>query len=448
MPLQFIRSETHPSNIFFINAESLQDKIDLGALLSRYSRSHKGAETLYKEEFLTNPNRGAEFYAKVFGQYGDDSISELVPHGFAVCLENIPILWSTYLLHFRTLSAIEKSTRYVKAFEYYKPPEKYNPPNLYDVLCKKRIDDYNKEHDKEYRKLSMKVEPKEDLEILAIKRALNARALDETRDLLPLSTLTSLGIMTNLRSWLNILTKEKVRNNPSVYTAELIDPLIELFKKYFPTIFNNDKIDYLTKAEDTILMSKLKTESKIEFNELGDGLNPNIIGDFGLRYSLDFDIALDYRSYINSIERVKKIKPVRETEMLYFTINIPAVDLATFRDIQRHRYFTILINRWNGYQNNDEEFTLLSSPLSTPIDITICGNLRQWTHAIELRTQEQGHPHYRRIFQSCGIIIAKQLEMLREELFPYADWRTDEEIPRSLGRLKSETKRKEGENSE
>lgn len=95
MPLEFIRSETHPSNIFFINAESLQDKIDLGALLSRYSRSHKDAETLYKEEFLNNPNRGAEFYAKVFGQYGDESISESVSYGFAVCFEKIPTLWST-----------------------------------------------------------------------------------------------------------------------------------------------------------------------------------------------------------------------------------------------------------------------------------------------------------------------------------------------------------------
>ncbi len=65
--LEFIRSETHPQNIFFINANSLQDKIDLGALLSRYSRSDKDAETLYKDEFLTNPNRGNEFYAKVLG---------------------------------------------------------------------------------------------------------------------------------------------------------------------------------------------------------------------------------------------------------------------------------------------------------------------------------------------------------------------------------------------
>ncbi|MGD9674650.1 MAG: FAD-dependent thymidylate synthase [Candidatus Nitrosocosmicus sp.] len=441
MVLEFIRSESHPDNIFFINANSLQDKIDLGALLSRYSRSHKDAETLYNEEFLTNPNRGVEFYAKVFGQYDDESISELVPHGFAVCLENIPILWSTYLLHYRTLSAIEKSIRYVKAFDYYKPVNSIRL-KLYDTLCEKRIHDYTKAHVKAYSQLSSKLQPSE-LEKPAVKRALNARALDETRDLLPLSTLTSLGIMANLRSWLNILTKEKVRNNPSVYTAELIDPLTGLFKQYFPTIFSQDKLDYLTKAEDTIFMSKLKTESKIEFNEYEDGLNPNLLNEFELKYSPDIDLGLNYGPYINAIERVKKIKPVRETEMLDITIAIPGIDIATFRDVQRHRYFTILINKWDSYQSNDDEFILLSSPLSTLIDITIKGNLRQWTHTIELRTQEQGHPNYRRIFQSCGILIAKHLGLNKEELFPYADWRSDEEI--GLGRLKAELKKKDSD---
>lgn len=438
--LEFIRSETHPQNIFFINANSLQDKIDLGALLSRYSRSDKDAETLYKDEFLTNPNRGNEFYAKVFGQYGDDSISELVPHGFAVCLENIPILWSTYLLHYRTLSAIEKSTRYVKAFDYYKPSVKFNAPKIYDVLCKKRIDEYNKQHDKAYRKLCMKVDDNE-LEKPAVKRALNARALDETRHNLPLSIFTSLGIMANLRSWLNILSKEKARNNPSLYTVDLIDPLTELFKKYFPTILSNDKIQYLMKAEDNIFRSKLKTESKLEFNDSGDGINPNHLEEFELLYYPDLDIVTNYNAHVSGIERAKKIKPARETEMLDFTIAIPGIDIATFRDIQRHRYFTILINKWDKYQSGEaEEFILLSSPLSTTIDITIKGNLRQWTHAIELRTQEQGHYNYRRIFQSCGIVIAKQLEISKEELFPYADWRTDEEI-KGLGRLKAESKK-------
>lgn len=440
--LLFIRSYTHPKNIFFINAESLQDKIDLGALLSRYSRSDKPAETLYKEEFLTNPNRGNEFYSKVFGQYGDESISELVPPGFAICLENIPILWSTYLLHYRTLSAIEKSTRYVKAFDYYKPDtKKYNVPKFYDTLCKRRIEEYTQAHANAVSKLSENMDTSE-LEKPAVKRALNARALDETRDLLPLATLTSLGIMANLRSWLNILAKEKVRNEPSVYTQELIDPLTNLFKKYFPTIFSDEKISFLQHAETVAFDSKLSLETAMRE---GPG-DPNNIEDFELMNDVDDRLRLYYLAYAYETKRVKKTKSLRETEMLDFTITIPEIDLATFRDVQRHRYFTININRWKNYQSSGNEFELLSSPLSTTIDITIKGNLRQWTHAIELRTQEQGHPNYRRIFQSCGIIIAKQLGMDKEDIFPYADWRSDEEI--GLGRLKSESKRKGGDDKQ
>ena len=137
---------------------------------------------------------------------------------------------------------------------------------MYDAVCKKRIDEYNKSHDKAYRKLSSKIDAN-DLEKPTAKRALNARALDETRDLLPLSTFTSLGIMANLRSWLNILTKEKVRNDPSMYVSELIDPLTELFQKYFPTIFSQGKIDSLKEAETVAFDSKLRLESA--FKEQG-----------------------------------------------------------------------------------------------------------------------------------------------------------------------------------
>lgn len=434
--LEFVRSETHPENIFFINAQTLRDKIDLGALLSRYSRSNKDAETLYEEEFVTNENRGKEFYAKVFGQYGDESISELVPLGFAVCLENVPILWSTYLLHYRTLSAIEKSTRYVKAFDYYRPNVKSNAIQTFNQRCKENIEIYNEEIKKTENRLidDLRIT---DLTNKAVLRALRARSLDECRTLLPLSTLTSVGIMANLRSWLNILTKERVRNSSSMYVKDLVEPLISLFKDNFSSIFSDEKIKYLEKSENIIYPSKLELQI-IEDDEFV-APHVNKIDEFELIYAPDIGPTMDYLPYIEQIDRIKKIKPVREYEMLDFTITIPSVDIATFRDIQRHRYFTIIINRWDNYQSEEQELDLLSSPMNTSIDITIKGNLRQWTHAIELRTQEQGHFNYRKIFQICGNLIAKDLNIDKKQLFPYADWRTDKEV--GLGRLKSELKK-------
>lgn len=289
--LQLIKSKTYPDNIFFINAESLQDKIDLGDLWSPFIRSDKPAQPLYKEEFLTNPNRGSEFYSKVFGQYGYDSISELVPQSFAVCLENISILRSTYLLHYRTLSSIEISTRYVKAFDYYKPA-KLKTPKFYYNTCKARIAEYSQENDKTLSRICATVAQNE-LEKPAMMRAIKARALDETRDFLPLSAVTSLGIMANLRSWFNILTKEKVRNEPFLYIDNLINPLTELFKQHFPTIFSQDKIHNLAKSESGSIESKLNLETS--FNEATG--NPNDLGDFALMSSIDEDTKLSYLSY-------------------------------------------------------------------------------------------------------------------------------------------------------
>jgi len=113
-------------------------------------------------------------------------------------LENIPILWTTYILHYRTLSAIEKSTRYVKAFDYYKPNHKSNAIETFNQRSNQQIEDYNlvikKTGDRLIKKLKIT-----DLTNKAAVRALRTRALDECRTLLPLSTFTSIGIMTNLR---------------------------------------------------------------------------------------------------------------------------------------------------------------------------------------------------------------------------------------------------------
>lgn len=209
------------------------------------------------------------------------------------------------------------------------------------------------------------------------------------------------------------LTEEKVRNNPSIYTEDLIDPLIELFTENFPTRFSPGKLDYLRVSENIIHHSKIELEP----NDRGVEDTNNII-NFELLYKAGAEPVFDNIEYINQVDRIKKIKPLRQYEMLDFTITIPDLDIATFRDIQRHRYFSIIINKWDLMHDSEAELHLLASTLATPIDITIKGNLRQWTHAIEMRTQEQGHHNYRCIFQKCGELIADNLNVNKTILFP------------------------------
>lgn len=52
-------------------------QVDRGALMSRYSRSDKTMRKIFLDEFVTNPNRGKEFYSKILSEYGDDSVAEL-----------------------------------------------------------------------------------------------------------------------------------------------------------------------------------------------------------------------------------------------------------------------------------------------------------------------------------------------------------------------------------
>ena len=58
------------------------NQVDRGALMSRYSRTDKTMRRVYIDEFLSNPNRGLEFYNRVLLEYGDDSVAEL---GTAQC---------------------------------------------------------------------------------------------------------------------------------------------------------------------------------------------------------------------------------------------------------------------------------------------------------------------------------------------------------------------------
>ena len=67
---------------------------------------------VFIDEFLSNPNRGTEFYNKVLLDYGDDSVAEL---GTAQCaLEWVSNISAQKIEDHRIgFSFLEKSSRYV-----------------------------------------------------------------------------------------------------------------------------------------------------------------------------------------------------------------------------------------------------------------------------------------------------------------------------------------------
>src|SRR5271170_2935815 len=96
-----------------------------GALFARYSRSPKSLRRLFLDEFVEDLDisgdasvdatmglrRAEELYARVFGDYGDDSVAQL--GGVHLACEQASNVLTKLLERPRLMSYLEQSTRYI-----------------------------------------------------------------------------------------------------------------------------------------------------------------------------------------------------------------------------------------------------------------------------------------------------------------------------------------------
>src|ERR1700690_3149466 len=96
-----------------------------GALFARYSRSGKSLRRLFLDEFVDDLDvsgdlyldatmglrRAEELYARVFGEYGDDSVAQL--GGVHLACEQASNVLTKILERSRLMSYLEQSTRYI-----------------------------------------------------------------------------------------------------------------------------------------------------------------------------------------------------------------------------------------------------------------------------------------------------------------------------------------------
>ncbi|MCY4505662.1 MAG: FAD-dependent thymidylate synthase, partial [Acidobacteria bacterium] len=134
----------------------------------------------------------------------------------------------------------------------------------------------------------------------------------------------------------------------------------------------------------------------------------------------------------------RRHKPGRGLEQARYTFEVTG-DYGAFRDLQRHRMLTIEWQKlstahglteppeiqemgadqeWNQAMNAAQEayeYVQLSAgptvaqycvPMAFHIQFLLTLNARELMHMIELRTQPQGHPSYRRVCQAMHRLIA------------------------------------------
>lgn len=510
-------------DVFLITCEKM---IDRGALMSRYSRTRElDLRNLWDKEFAGVEDRAEKFYERVFLEYGDESVAELATA--QVGIQNVSNVLSKVLEESRLgLSYLEKSSRYVSYREKRNGrylfldadragiPERFRSRyeefnnSLFDLYSTvfsgvtKYIKESNPfEETKFYLPDGKEAKPgEEDITEEVMRKAydssVRSRALDETRFLLPASTLTNVGISGNARAFSHLL--ERLRVSGLNEADILYDELLAELKLSFPRLIENvenphglENVNYLKGMKNFVPVSPdVSTASfsnvvkLVGWEEDETVLNKVVSAYHFERTGGDYESLKSYFSSlaisnkkeiidkIASLRRNRRNKLDRSFEHVNYSYEVNT-NFGAFRDLQRHRSLTIqrkpLSTRY-GYdvppiiskiedlskeyhravKESDKLFNEIYSedPRSAqyvvlfahkhPSILTI--NLRELVYLTELRSTPQAHFDLRHISREM-VRLVKQVNPSVGGVFRFLNER-DEELGRLRAELRKEIKLK------
>lgn len=457
-----------------------------GALFSRYSRSDKGLRRILLDEFIKAPEadftriigevannnvdqlvaiqQAEAFYDRVLIGYGDDSVAEL--GGAHIACEGISNIAAKALEDSRLgISPLEKSTRYVP-FDR-KIDGRYRYCRESSIMASSHAERYEATLDHLFDTYTALIAPllnwvqtHTPKDTTTSERAYNnatrAKTLDLLRGLLPMATLTNVGLFGNGRAFEYLLVKlaasphEEVRALGISMQQEL-DQIIPSFVKRAKTERGAQYARYLsTNCERTELLAQKLLEqiepastSTVQLVECDPDAEVKVVAAILYPHTdLTFEQIKEYVTGLSTTERVEIIstyvgeresrfhRPGRAFEETYYTFDMLA-DLGAYRDLHRHRVLTQERQHYSvrhGYEVPIElEAANLAQPYRRALDYAaettylisldfpdaaqyvvpfayrmrwrIKLNLREVYHLVELRSSRQGHPSYRIIAQ-------------------------------------------------
>jgi len=457
-----------------------------GALFSRYSRSDKSLRRILLDEFIKAPeasfagivghftNNNADqlvaiqqaeaFYDRVLVGYGDDSVAEL--GGAHIACEGISNIAAKAIEDSRLgLSPLEKSTRYVPfnrkingRYRYYREPSimASSHSSRYEATLEHLFDTYTALIDPLLSWVISRTPKDPTTSERAYNNATKAKTLDLLRGLLPMATLTNVGLFGNGRAFEYLLVKlaatphEEVRALGISMQQEL-DQIIPSFVKRAKTERGVKAAQYFqTNCERTeLLAQKLLGQiqpvstSTVQLVEYDPQAEVKVVAAILYPHTdLTFAQIKEYVTGLSTTERVEIIntyvgeresrfhRPGRAFEETYYTFDLLA-DIGAYRDLHRHRVLTQERQHYSvrhGYVVPIElEEANLQEQMRKALDYAaetteligkdlpdaaqyvvpfayrmrwrIKLNLREAYHLVELRSSQQGHPSYRIIAQ-------------------------------------------------
>lgn len=476
-------------NIFAI--KNLQGIV--GAAYARYSRAKGGfRETLLKEfikEGNIDPKHADELIARVLVAYGDDSVGEL--EGAHMSFEDISML-ATKEIEDRRIggSPIEQSTRYV----FYDQKNDKGQWRYWHL----DFPGYNETMDFIFETYASLVEPMKayfeklkpmdqaeydingdgekekwaDLKDEKLQKAfkttynfdLRSKACDVLRLLLPLSTLTNVGMFGNGRFFQGVVSHLLTTDIPEVQEignktfralSEVIPQYVKRAKRNEYVVANRNNMKALAKELLPQTVEKPKELPAVKLTEADQDtrmLASMLFPFCGLSLTKLFEAVKQFddatkqriiQTYLGE-RKTRRDRPGRALEEGYPYSFEMVTNWGVYKDLMRHRMNTqqrqLFTTRIGfdmpeelviaGFKDKALECVRKSSELFEKMAAdnqvlaqyaVLHGNFIRWSmglndraamHLIELRTTPQGHPQYRKVGQ-----------MMHQEILTKSKWR-------------------------
>jgi thymidylate synthase ThyX len=501
-------------------------QVVMGAIFAAYSRSPLTAREILLKKFLgdeefqrlsgeivglmageqskplVDPEKAEAFYSRVLVQYGDDSVAELGVNHTAI--ESVSNIVAKLVEDRRIgLNPLEKSSRYVQfndknqSGEYnYHRPAKILTTNLgktYIEAMDLLFDTYSTLLDSLKRHLSTRFPKKEGQSDTAYNTALRAQACDVLRYLLPMGTLTNLGVVGNGRAYEYLIQCLLASPFPEAHTIahKLLDELrqtLPAFVRRIETERGQESVDYLRQRREyefDLQQPEVEGISAIsqgvrlmQYDQDGETRVAAAMLYESSSHPLDAiqkTISHETKEYVRSIIRGaytnrkhRTHKVSRAFEHTHYAFDI-VCDIGAFRDLHRHRILTQQRQAYTtdlGYFIPEDIYAIGAEkeyrkamdsaksafdklrkkhpfeaqyvvPFGYFIRFTMRMNAREAFHLCELRSTEQGHWSYRFVAQEMARAIEKVHPAIGEGMM--IDWSEGGE----MARLKAEQRQEE-----
>jgi thymidylate synthase ThyX len=361
-----------------------------GALFARYSRSAKSLRRLFLDEFAdkvadapaTVPEAGGgagieraeRLYARVFSDYGDDSVAQL--GGAHIACEYVSNVLTKILEWGRLMSYLEQSTRYVPYTDRLHGRWRYHVPGELEPGALR--DEYVQTLDAAFECYAEWIprmqeyfaarHPRGASDSEAVHRAaIRAKALDTLRGMLPAATQSNVGLYGSGQAFEALLLRMRAHPLEEVRAcaAAMLQELRTVIPAFLTRVDQPERgarwSDYLARTRDTVaqlsaeLIAGEEAEARDEVTLCDfdpDGEVKVVAAALYASSSLPDDQLMAIARRLSPEDRTRVLRayvgdranrrhrPGRAFERTAYRFDV-LTDYGAFRDLQRHRLLTL-----------------------------------------------------------------------------------------------------------